>query len=145
MFYLQDVPVIAVYFSPAILTDDDSINLLSLMCCLQASLGPQSVANGGPPQFSQMRDPQRRLAIQQTYHRLKERQKKLSMLRRGLSVIDADTDMDISDIASLHSEATNFSDGRSLVSAMSVRQGGWSVGQGGWSVGQGGWSVGQGG
>ena len=81
------------------------------------------MANGGTPQFSQMRDPQRRLAIQQTYHRLKERQKKLSMLRRGLSVIDADTDMDISDIASLHSEATNFSDGRSLISAMSVRQG----------------------
>ena len=94
----------------------------------QASVGQQSVTNGATtPQFSLTRDPQRRLAMQQAYNRLKDRQKKLSVLRRGLGVVDADTDMDISDMASLHSEATNYSDARSLVSAMSVRQGGWSV------------------
>ena len=105
-------------------------NKHSLRCCPQASVGQQSVTNGAttPQQFSLTRDPQRRLAMQQAYHRLKDRQKKLSALRRGLGVIDADTDMDISDMASLHSEATNYSDGRSLVSAMSVRQGGWSGG-----------------
>lgn len=95
-------------------------------------LQPKAARKSGHPgnrdivdiqRFSSVRDPQVRQSLQQTYHRLKERQRKLNALRFGLNQYE----LDFSDVASMQSEVTDYGDRKSMMSGTSYTQGQNSV------------------
>ena len=69
--------------------------------------------------FKSQKNPQSREALQLTYNRLKDRQRKLNTLRFGMDI----DDMEYSEVGSVLSEATDFGDRRSLISSTSYTQG----------------------
>ena len=66
-------------------------------------------------EFTSVKDPRTKQSLQQTYNRLKERQRKLNALRFGLDLYD----LDLSDAVSMQSELTDYGERRSMISATS--------------------------